>query len=218
MVVPPAPADPGLSTPTTSDASRSPALRLVLAVVLLVVIVASAATAAALLISRGGSGSSETQSAREEVMAQTEQFMLRMGSYGPDLLDDQGAMPDYREKVREVITPKFAASFDEQAGAAEQLVAQAGVERVPDVFATGVTSIDADSASTLVAGSFSDSYTVKDKQIEQEPIPFRLQIKLVKVEGEWLVDDFDPVTGSDTPPEPGLPSPSGPVPDEGSDQ
>ncbi|MCW2833627.1 MAG: hypothetical protein JWN68_1580 [Nocardioides sp.] len=140
-------------------------------------------------------GSTETQETREEVMAQTEQFMLRLGSYGPELLDEQGGMPEYREKVKEVITPKFAASFDTEAGTAEQLVAQAGVSRVPDVFATGVASLDDDSAQTLVAGSFSDTYDVDGEEIKQEPIPFRISVSLVKIDGEWLVDDFGPVNG-----------------------
>lgn len=198
MVVPPAPADAGLNTSTTP---RSSIFRPVLAVVLLVVIVAGSAIAGVkALTSDGGSG--DTQAGREQVMSQTEQFMLRMGSYGPDLLDDKGAMPDYRAKVKEVITPKFAASFDEEAGAAEQLVAQAGVERVPDVFATGVSTLDADSATTLVAGSFTDTYTVKDKTVPQEPIPFRIEVSLVKIDGEWLVDDFSPVAGSTAVPAP----------------
>ncbi len=198
MVVPPAPADAGLSTLASADPSRSQPFRLVLAVVLLVVSLAAVAIAATLLITRGGVEGDDAQSGREEVMAQTEQFMLRMGTYGPDLLDDSGEMPDYRAGVREVITPKFAASFDDEAGAAEQLVAQAGVSRVPDVFATGVSSLDDDSARTLVAGSFTDTYTVKDKTVPQEPIPFRIEVSLVKVDGTWLIDDFGPVTAGAT--------------------
>ena len=52
-------------------------------------------------------------------MAQTEQFMLRMGTFGPDLLDESGGMPEYRERVKEVITPKFSTSFDQEAATAE---------------------------------------------------------------------------------------------------
>ncbi|EON25349.1 hypothetical protein CF8_0543 [Nocardioides sp. CF8] len=174
---------------------------------LVAVILAAVATAATLLVTRDAEAG-DTQAGREDVMAQTEQFMLRMGSYGPDLLDDSGAMPDYREKVKEVITPKFAASFDKEAGAAEQLVAQAGVARVPDVFATGVASLDADSARTLVAGSFTDSYTIKGKTVPQEPIPFRIEVSLVKIDGEWLVDDFSPVTAGGAVPESGNPVPT----------
>ena len=201
MVVPPAPADAGRTSPTHEDPPRSAAFRLALLVVLLAVTVAAAVSAVVLLVSRSGDGSDASQSSREEVMAQTEQFMLRMGTYGPDLLDEQGGMPDYRDKVKEVITPKFAASFDSEAGAAEQLVAEAGVSRVPDVFATGVASIDEDSASTLVAGSFSDTYAVDGKQIEQEPIPFRISVSLVRIDGEWLVDDFGPVAAGQEAPQ-----------------
>ena len=125
-------------------------------------------------------------------MAQTEQFMLRMGTYGPDLLDDKGQMPEYRSRVKEVITPKFAASFDKQAGTAEQLVAQAGVSRKAEVFATGVSAIDSDSATALVAGTFTDTYK---KGGQQQPVPFRIEVSLVKIDGKWLVDDFTPVTG-----------------------
>lgn len=207
MVVPPASADAGLSTPESADPPRSQSFRLVLAAVLLAVILASAATAATLFATRGGDGG-DTQASREDVMAQTEQFMLRMGTYGPDLLDEQGAMPDYRAGVKDVITAKFAASFDEEAATAEQLVAQAGVSRVPDVFATGVSSLDEDSARTLVAGSFTDTYTVKDTSVPQEPIPFRIEVTLVKIDGEWLVDDFGPVTADGAVPESGLPSPN----------
>ena len=207
MVVPPAPVDAGLNAPDFADPPRSQPFRLVVAVVLLAVVLASAATAATLFATRGGEAG-DTQAGREEVMAQTEQFMLRMGTYGPELLDEQGAMPDYRAGVKEVITPKFAASFEKEAGAAEQLVAQAGVSRVPDVFATGVSSLDTDSARTLVAGSFTDTYTLKDKTVPQEPIPFRIEVSLVRIDGEWLVDDFGPVTAAGAAPGSGLPSPT----------
>lgn len=207
VVVPPASADAGLSSPPSADPPGSQPFRLVLAAVLLAVILASAATAATLFATRGGEGG-DTQAGREEVMAQTEQFMLRMGTYGPDLLDDKGAMPDYRAKVKEVITPKFAASFDKEAGTAEQLVSQAGVSRVPDVFATGVSSLDEDSARALVAGSFTDTYTIEGKTVDQEPSPFRYEISLVKIDGKWLVDDFSPVTAGGAVPESGLPTPT----------
>ncbi|PUA82553.1 hypothetical protein [Nocardioides currus] len=179
-----------------ADPPRSDLFRLLLAGVLVVVVLAATATAATLALTRDGEAG-DTQAAREDVMAQTEQFILRSFSYGPDLLADDKTMPDYRTRVTEVITPKFAAEFEQSAGAAEQLVAQAGVERVPDVFATGVSSLDEDSARTLVAGSFTDTYTVKGTSVDQEPSPFRIEVDLVKIDGTWLVDDFNPVTGGD---------------------
>jgi hypothetical protein len=141
-----------------------------------------------------GGGQGDVQREREAVMAQTEQFMLRMGTYGPDLLDEKGGMPEYRQRVEEVITPKFAVSFEKEAATAEQLVAQAEISRQAQVFATGVSTIDEDSATALVAGSFTDSYP---KAGQRDPSPFRIEVDLVKVKGKWLVDDFSPVTGGD---------------------
>ena len=142
-----------------------------------------------------GGDQAQVQGEREAVMAQTEQFMLRMGTYGPDLLDEQGGMPEYRQRVKDVITPKFAVSFDKEAGTAEQLVAKAGISRSADVFATGVSAIDGDSATALVAGAFTDSYPKAGASAS--PTPFRIEVTLVKVKGSWLVDNFTPVTGAE---------------------
>jgi hypothetical protein len=176
---------------STGEQSGSATFRVVLLGVLVVALLASCGTLIWLLAGRRGEAD-DLQRERESVMAQTDQFMLRMGTYGPELLDDKGQMPEYRSRVEAVITPKFATSFEKQAGTAEQLVAQAGVSRTADVFATGVSTIDSDSATALVAGTFTDSY---QKGGRQEPIPFRISVSLVKTDGKWLVDDFTPVTG-----------------------
>jgi len=176
---------------STGEHSGSVTFRVVVLGVLVIALLASCGTLIWLLAGRRGEAD-DLQRERESAMAQTDQFMLRMGTYGPDLLDDKGQMPEYRSRVEEVITPKFATSFEKQAGTAEQLVAQAGVSRTADVFATGVSTIDSDSATALVAGTFTDSY---QKGGQQEPIPFRISVSLVKTDGKWLVDDFTPVTG-----------------------
>ncbi len=133
----------------------------------------------------------------ERVRQQTEQFMLRMGNFGPDLVQD-GKMPEYRTRVDAVITPKLASSFDDSVGIAEQQASQ-GVGRTAEVFGVGVSSIDPDSAVALVAGSFTPSFPdKKGKSVQGEPVPFRLEITLVKTGGKWLVDNFAPVTGSTT--------------------
>jgi hypothetical protein len=146
-------------------------------------------------------GGLELPEEREQVMSLTDQFVKRLGTYSPDMLDDSGQMPAYREQVREVITPKFAADFDQEVGTAEQLVAQGAITRTADVFATAVSSIDDDSARVLVAGAFTDSYEQgsgkQARTVDQEPLPFRFTVDLVMIEGEWLVDDFSPVSGGD---------------------
>ncbi len=180
------------------ERTQSQHFRLALLGVLVVALLASAGVLIWLLADRRGEAD-DLQAQRETVMAQTEQFMLRTGTFGPDLLDDQEGMPEYREQVKEVITPKFATSFDKQAVAAEQLVAQAGVSREAEVFATGVSVMDEDSATALVAGSFTDSFPQgkNGETVAAEPVPFRIEVELVKTGGEWLVDDFTPITGEE---------------------
>ena len=206
MAVPSAPdAQPGLTSsspdPSTDAASRSATFRLVLLGALVAVLLASGGTMIWLLAGRTGEADDQ-QSQREAVMAQAEQFMLRVNTYGPDLLAEDGTMPEYRKLVLEVITAKFKASFEKGVTAAEQTVAKAGVGRTAKIFATGVSSIDADSATVLVAGSFTNSYPKNAKnldsdRVEDVPAPFRVEVQLVKTEGEWLVDDFAPVTAAE---------------------
>ncbi|UUZ60653.1 hypothetical protein [Nocardioides sp. B-3] len=50
---------------------------------------------------------------------------------------------------------------------------------------------------------------MKGKTVPQEPIPFRIEVSLVKIDGEWLVDDFSPVTAGGA-----VPESEGPVPSE----
>lgn len=139
----------------------------------------------------------EEQDARDDVMSQTRQFALRMGTFSADDLDDKGQLADYRALVSEVITPKFKASFDRQVVVAEAMAKQVGDSRKAQVFATGVSALDADSATALVAGAFTDTYAVGGKQQPQEPVPFRYEVTLEKIDGTWLVDDFTPVTDQD---------------------
>ena len=187
------------------DRTQSARLRLALLVGLVSVLLVALGLTIWLAATRGveavgiSGDQDQVQAERDRVRSQTEQFMLRMGTFGPDLLDDQGGMPEYRERVTEVITPKFATSFEKEVGTAEQLVSQAGVSREAEVFATGVSVMDADSATALVAGSFTDTYAQpgKAEPAALEPVPFRIEVTLVKTDGEWLVDDFTPVTGAE---------------------
>ena len=181
----------------SSPPPRSALFRLVLLGALAIVLVASLVGIAVLRSHRTGNASS-LQSEREAAMATTQQFVLRVNTYGPSLLDSQGQMPKYRSRVKAVITPKFAASFEQSVPVAEQSVKNYGLDRTCAVFSTGVEVIDSDSAQVLVAGSISQ--TVKNRKGKRvstgEPSPFRLRVSLDKIDGRWLVDDYAPVTGS----------------------
>ncbi len=155
------------------------------------------------------SGNEDLTTERQEVLDLAQQFMLRVNTYGPADLDKQGQMPAFRDRVGSVITPKFKASFDQGVVAAEKSVAQAGVGRTAKVYGAGVSSIDSDSARVLVAGAFTVSYPNSEakgaERVEVEPTPFRVEVSLVKIDGEWLVDDFVPVTGEEPDQQPSLP-------------
>jgi hypothetical protein len=187
----------------THDTTQATTFRRALLAALVLVSVVCVCLSVWLVTTRGAEavgiegGASETQADRDAVMSQTRQFMLRMGTYGPDQLED-GQLPEYRELVTEVITPKFATSFEGSVSTAEELVNQAGVARTAEVFSTGVSTIDSDSATALVAGTFTDAYPTRQGELQpQQPVPFRIEVSLVRSGGEWLVDDFTPVTGAE---------------------
>ena len=189
--------------PTTDDGGppRSSVFRLVLLGVLVVALLASAGVLVWLLADRRGEAD-DLQSQREDVMSQTEQFVLRLNTYGPDGLDDEGHLPDYQQQVDDVITPKFAADFEKSGlPIAEQTVAKAGYGREAKVFGVGVESLDDDSATAIVAAGFTSSYPDPKhpddptKRIDADTNVLRWAVKLVKTDGTWLVDDYSLASG-----------------------
>jgi Mce-associated membrane protein len=187
-------ADESPGPPTSSP--RSAMFRLVLLAALAVALVASLAWVAILRSHRTGSAA-DTQAEREAVMSTTQQFVMRVNTYGPSMLDSQGQMPAYRSRVKAVITPKFAVSFDQTVPVAERSVKSYGIARTCAVYSTGVEVVDSDSAQVLVAGSISQTaQNRKGKRVPTgEPAPFRLRVTLDRIDGTWLVDDYQPVTG-----------------------
>ena len=170
--------------------------------VLVIALLASAGILVWLLADRRG-GAEDLQSEREDVMSQTEQFVLRLNTYGPDQLDDQGHLPDYQKQVAAVITPKFATDFETSGlPIAEQTVAQAGYARTAKIFGVGVDVIDADSATAVVAASLTSTYA--DPKHPDDPSKrVRRRHRRAALggrpgpapDGEWLIDDYAPVTG-----------------------
>jgi Mce-associated membrane protein len=205
VAVPPTPGDAAevTSDHTTSAPQAAARFRLLLLGVLVVALVASVFLGVGLGRSRHvwpfSSGASDPlQADREAAMAQTQQFVMRVNTYGPSMLDSQGQMPSYRQQVKAVITPKFAVSFDQGVTVAEQSVKNYHLKRSCAVYGTGTEVIDSDSAQVLVAGSISQTVlNKKGKRISTgEPAPFRLRVTLDKIDGTWLVDNYQTVTSS----------------------
>jgi Mce-associated membrane protein len=183
--------------------SRAPLFRRGLLGVLLVLLVGSIATAGYLATNRsapalGVEGEQESlQAQRDQVGAQAEQFLLRVNTYDPSMLDSDGTMPKYRQLVEEVITPKFAADFDQSVTVVEQVVQGRGDTVTCEVFSTAVSAIDSDSATALVAGATTNTIPGKaGKAPETFSQPLQLRLAMLKVHGTWLVDDFSSISGT----------------------
>ncbi|TNM36397.1 hypothetical protein FHP29_19830 [Nocardioides albidus] len=133
---------------------------------------------------------------REKVLAAGRTFVQRFNTYGPEMLDTSGKMPDYAS-LGKLMTAKFRTVFDKNVGYAEETVKQTQTDRVGTPYAVGVASIDDDSAVVLVAGIV--QFTLPDpsaptdasKRVPLEPLRFRYEVSLVKQHGTWLVDDLD---------------------------
>jgi Mce-associated membrane protein len=195
--------DPVTPDPEEPKAAPAGRFRQVLLGVLVIALLASAGVLVWLLAQRQGDAGG-TQSERDAVLRQTEQFVLRLNTYGPDGLDDQGHLATYQKQVDEVITSKFAAAFEKDGlPIAEQVVAQAGYSRTAKVYGSGVESIDPDSAKVIIAGGFTSSYPDPKhpddaaKRIESDPDVLRWEVDLVRSGDSWLVDDYAPVQSED---------------------
>jgi Mce-associated membrane protein len=220
VAVPPAPdgavadASTDSATPSSPRSSRS---RSALLLAFVLVIVGCLASLGFLLVTKGkaadASGDSDApQAQREELMSQTQQFVIRVNTYGPSWLDEKNQMPRYVDGITELMSAKFAASFEQSVVIPESQVAQSGYGRSARVYAVGVASMDPDSATVLVGFVRTDSYPKPrdpSKRVKLPGNPERWAVELVRTEGEWLVDNYAVISEI---PEDGQPSdaPSGP--------
>lgn len=124
---------------------------------------------------------------RAEVAEPAREFILRVNTYGPELLADDGTMPSYRSEVGALLTPAFRRSFEQGVGVAERAVA-AGAASTARVDVTGVGALGESTAEVLVAGR---SQQAMDGSARERG-PFRFVVTLAASDGGWLVDDFTP--------------------------
>jgi hypothetical protein len=124
-----------------------------------------------------------SDSLRHEVVAVAEQFCLRMDAV------DGSDVEGYKKKVSELLTTKQKTKFDSSFAEFEKLGVSKDLKGTGTVLASGVSEVDADSATVLVAH---DS-TIKDTSGTTDR-HYRWTVALRKVHGDWLVDDFTPVS------------------------
>jgi len=124
-----------------------------------------------------------SDSERAKVKAVAEQFCLRM-----DGVD--ASNPDaYTARVKELLTTKLKAAFDQQFGAVNKLETDKTVKGVGTVLASGVADIDPDSATVLVAHD--TAVTSSSGNVQRHA---RWTVSLRKVDGRWLVDNWNPAS------------------------
>ena len=190
--------DPGPDTETGAETDQATAKRDALlrwgVLALLIAVIIAAVGYVGWQLTRGADESVVSQ--REQVMAAADKFVGRVNTYGPDDVgSDKKTMPEYRERVGEMLTPKFEKSFLGNVAFAEATVIQQGVGRTTSVHSTAVAGLDEDSATVLVVAELAISYPKSEgseERVEAARQLARTEVELVKQNGKWLVDDWYP--------------------------
>jgi Mce-associated membrane protein len=120
--------------------------------------------------------------ARSDVVRAAERFTVAVNNYDSESVDD------YQADVSELLSTKFRSEFESAMEDIVLQVRQAEMSSQGEVLASGVATLDEDSARVLVVADAAVE-TVADQRQRH----FRWEVSLVKVDGEWLVDDFAPV-------------------------
>jgi Mce-associated membrane protein len=171
-------ADPGAEKrPARRVSART--LRIITTALAVVLVLA---VAAAIWMWSKADAADDRRRERAAAVAVAGQFALRVDTFDGKDIDK------YSKNVQALLTTKYRSEFDKQFEPFKQVYTQAQARGTGRILATGVGSIDADSATVLVAHDAS----VKSKLGNQER-HFRWTIELVKVKDKWLVDEFNPV-------------------------
>jgi hypothetical protein len=120
--------------------------------------------------------------ARADVARVAEQFTVAVNNYDAKTADD------YQAKVGKLLSTKFGADFEKAMADIVTQVKEAQMQSDGTVLASGVASVDDDSARVLVVADAAVKTVYDERQRH-----FRWEVSLVKVDGDWLVDNFSPV-------------------------
>lgn len=120
---------------------------------------------------------------RSQAVATAEQFTLRMDNV------DGSEFDSYVEGINEMLTAKAQAENAESLEVLQQTYEAAEVEGTGEILLTGISEISEDTATVLVAHDA--DVTTNQGDIQHF---YRWTVDLVKVDGEWRVDGFTPVS------------------------
>jgi Mce-associated membrane protein len=119
---------------------------------------------------------------RSAVIAATQRFVTAANTYTPATFEDM------TKHVRTMLSTKLRTSFDASNQDLGGVIHQTGLSSKGSVLKTGVASLDEDSAVVLVVAD-ADTTSKAQNSIRH----FRWEVDLVKVDGDWLIDDFSAV-------------------------
>ncbi|HET7357082.1 MAG TPA: hypothetical protein VFJ09_10455 [Nocardioidaceae bacterium] len=156
-------------------------LRIVMALVL-VLLIAVGAVVLALSYPRVQAYQTEAHN-RADVVRVAERFTTEVNNY------DVSSISGYQKRISPLLTTKFRADFKHAMGDIVTSVQKAKMTSHGQVLTSAVSGIDQDSATVLVVAD-AKVKTVFDTRARH----FRWKVSLVKVNGRWLVDDFQPIS------------------------
>ena len=155
-------------------------LRMAMAMVLVLVLVV-AGVVLALSVPRVRAYQAEEHD-RADVVRVAERFTTVANSY------DASSIDGYQKRIAPLLTTKFRAEFKKAMGDIVAPAKKAKMSSHGQVLASAVSGIDQDSASVLVVADA--KVTTVFQTLARH---FRWKVSLVKVDGRWLVDDFQPI-------------------------
>jgi Mce-associated membrane protein len=119
---------------------------------------------------------------RAQATATAEQFALRMDTISGSKYDA------YVKGIEQLLTTKAKTKNKAVFATMSKTYAAAKIQGTGKVLISGITDLDSDSATVLVAHD--SSVTSTQGSLVHH---YRWTVDLVKVSGKWLVDDFSPV-------------------------
>ena len=162
----------------------SPALSwAVTGVAAVVALAALAVVVAQLFVVRPAAADLEAETAtRAAVTRAAERFTVEVNNY------DAADVETLKERIGPLLTTKFRADFEKSIDDIVVQIREAELSSEGEVIKSAVASADSDSAEVLVVADAS-TQSVFDRRARH----FRWSVDLVKVDGDWLVDNFTPV-------------------------
>jgi hypothetical protein len=120
--------------------------------------------------------------ARTDVVRSAERFVVEANNF------DASDLPTLKQRISPMLTTKFRTDFEKTIDDILAQIEQAKLVSKGEVLRSAVASVDSDSAEVLVIAD-----ATAQSSFGSRARHFRWSVDLVKVDGDWLVDNFSPV-------------------------